>query len=247
MMGFEGLDAQQLRRTAALGLLGRLAASMGHALRNSLSIQHMSVFMIKHAAAKGDPASARDTQALEFVLVQLQGVVDDLHAVGDLSEGRPAPFDLYEACDDAVKILDRAGLCTHLHVEVSPRPQGDTGLVGWEAQMRHALLELLLNSLTALSTAEEREQRLQVKLSPSPAPSRWRIEVHDSGPGLDATDRALALQPGWSKAGGKRALGLGLSAAAVVAENHGGTLELSESPLGGLQVSLDLGPAKAES
>lgn len=87
-----------------------------------------------------------------------------------------------------------------------------------------------------------------VALTRAASPQRVRIElagdaddlsiaVDDSGPGIAADDRAHVLERGWSsKAQDGR--GLGLAIVAQVVSQHGGTLDVTDSPLGGARFAV---------
>ena len=59
-----------------------------------------------------------------------------------------------------------------------------------------------------------------------------RVEVDDSGSGVAVEDRAHVLERGWSSKA-QQGRGLGLAMVAQVVSRNGGTLEVTDSPLGG--------------
>jgi signal transduction histidine kinase len=90
----------------------------------------------------------------------------------------------------------------------------------------------------------------------SPAGSSVVIEVHvaqdtvslavvDHGPGLDDEARARALDRFWRGRTDRPGTGLGLPIAAAVAAAHGGTITLTDTPGGGLTVTLTLPAARS--
>lgn len=72
---------------------------------------------------------------------------------------------------------------------------------------------------------------------------RLTISIDDDGPGIPAAQRDAALRRGVQFDDAARGTGFGLAIASELAELYGGTLELGESPLGGLQARLTL-PAR---
>ena len=58
------------------------------------------------------------------------------------------------------------------------------------------------------------------------------VEVDDSGPGVAPADRGRVLERGWSSKA-QEGRGLGLAMVAQVVSRHDGTLDVTESPLGG--------------
>jgi len=74
---------------------------------------------------------------------------------------------------------------------------------------------------------------------PDPAPFLV-AEIDDDGPGLDKNARAAAVERGKRLDESRPGSGLGLSIVVDLASIYGGSLELDESPLGGLRASLRL-------
>lgn len=74
---------------------------------------------------------------------------------------------------------------------------------------------------------------------------RLKVSVEDDGPGIEEAQRRMALERGGRLDMQKPGHGFGLSIVVQLAELHGGRLELSRSPLGGLRADLDL-PLAAE-
>jgi signal transduction histidine kinase len=63
-------------------------------------------------------------------------------------------------------------------------------------------------------------------------------EIDDDGPGLDPSARAEAIERGRRLDESRPGSGLGLSIVVVLAASYGGSLQLEESPLGGLRAVL---------
>lgn len=70
--------------------------------------------------------------------------------------------------------------------------------------------------------------------------ARLQIVVDDDGPGLPPEDRARVFERGERLDESVPGTGLGLAIVRDIAKLYGGTLELNESPLGGLQTRLTL-------
>jgi two-component system sensor histidine kinase PhoQ len=65
------------------------------------------------------------------------------------------------------------------------------------------------------------------------------LEVHDDGPGVPANRRAALTARGVSGDPGKSGQGIGLAVVKeLVEEGYAGRLQLSDSPLGGLNASV---------
>jgi signal transduction histidine kinase len=71
-------------------------------------------------------------------------------------------------------------------------------------------------------------------------PASFRIQVDDDGPGLAPAEREEVLHRGRRLDESKPGTGLGLSIVLELAKLYGGTLQLGNSPLGGLRAELVL-------
>jgi signal transduction histidine kinase len=80
----------------------------------------------------------------------------------------------------------------------------------------------------------------KVRITASRNGVRLKVEIGDDGPGIAAEQRAAALRRGGRLDERKPGSGLGLTIALDLATLYGGTLTLGRSPLGGLEVALDL-------
>jgi len=75
------------------------------------------------------------------------------------------------------------------------------------------------------------------------------ITVDDQGPGVPESERArifLPFERGPARPDGRLGYGLGLALVRTVAELHHGSVEVTNSPLGGASFRLDLPHAPAE-
>jgi C4-dicarboxylate-specific signal transduction histidine kinase len=83
------------------------------------------------------------------------------------------------------------------------------------------LLNLILNAIEAMSEVKRRRREMMIVSAPD-GPDAVRIEVRDSGPGLDPERTTQLFEPFYTtKAEG---LGIGLSISRSIAEAHGGRL-----------------------
>jgi signal transduction histidine kinase len=139
---------------------------------------------------------------------------------GQLEEGRrPEHLSslLTAAINQEKPAMEAAGCSLQLHL------QGDPTLQAHPALFTAAVANLLRNcAVHAPGTPVSLRTHTQAG-----SPPRLHLSIADGGPGLDTHARP-------------RGLGLGLRFTTKVIERHGGSLHLGPSPLGGLQVTLDL-------
>lgn len=117
--------------------------------------------------------------------------------------------------------------------------QGDADL---RAEIQPGLLHDAVVNLV-INAAEAAPEGGRVQVRALAAEGRALIEVHDNGPGIPEAARQRVLQPFYTtKPDGT---GLGLVSVRICAEQHGGTLSIGESDLGGAVVRLSLPAAPA--
>ena len=85
---------------------------------------------------------------------------------------------------------------------------------------------------------------LRVEADYLPDKSLVRITIDDNGPGIPPSQRKYLFRPFYSEKKG-RGTGLGLSVAHKVVREHGGTIRIDGSPLGGARFEVEL-PLKLE-
>ncbi len=82
--------------------------------------------------------------------------------------------------------------------------------------------------------------RVRAMATETADPRRFRLTVEDDGPGLPPDQRDAMLKRGERLDENAPGSGLGLSIVDELARAYGGRLTLSDSPLGGLKVLLEL-------
>lgn len=116
-----------------------------------------------------------------------------------------------------------------VEVQVETRPM-------WFAGEAQDLSEILGNLLeNACKWAEAR-----VRVCAEQNGKRIRVKIGDDGPGIDPRQHVTAMRRGARLDERKPGSGLGLPIAQDLARLYGGTLELGQSPWGGLEVLVDL-------
>lgn len=107
-------------------------------------------------------------------------------------------------------------------------------------ELTTVILNLLDNSLYWLSfTPAGRERRIQFVYLPVADQPRVVVRIDDSGPGIAAGDEERVFWPGVT--GKKEGIGMGLTVAAEIVTQHGGSIALvSPGYLGGASFQFDL-------
>jgi two-component system CitB family sensor kinase len=168
----------------------------------------------------------RADQAVAFATAELevaQGLTDELVSAVDepvlaaLLLGKTA-----QAAERGIELEIVGGLPAELPIG----PRDLVTLVG----------NLLDNAFDAVAlTRASTPQRVRIELAGDN--DHLDLTVDDSGPGIAPDDRAHVLERGWSSKA-QEGRGLGLAIVAQVVSQHGGTLDVSSSPLGGARFAV---------
>lgn len=234
----------------------RLLAMLSHDIRGPLQTMLTSVDLL--AAKAQDAASVRAVQRLEAVAGQLDRHLRDLIAFNQLDS---PDFSIEHRRYDLVALV--AACCAQHEPQAqhqglawtpppSTMPDDSTFPPTWHHaqgdpdRVRQVLDNLLLNALKYTPSGG-----ITVSLHHEPARPGWaRIDVCDTGPGIDADQQAHIFQPfvrlDDARRAGQDGSGLGLAIAARLTERLGGEIQVDSIPGQGSRFSvwlpLDCGP-----
>ena len=211
----------QLIRSEKLAALGQLAAGIAHEIRNPLT----SINILIHSLTENfPPESARreDLQVIEEEIRRINEIVDQF-----LRFARPAPPLLQKA--DALSIFEETLQLLRPQMEkhriiVQKEFQVLRPISMDREQMKQVILNLLLNAVQAMPNGGRLTLRGQVLED-----GHWvTLSIQDSGIGIPSEDMDKLFDPFFStKEGG---VGLGLSIAHRIIDQHHGKIEVESAP-----------------
>ena len=248
-------EAEQLSE-AMTGMLSRLAAAQ-QATQNSLQAAQDFAANAAHELRTPLTAMRADLDTLRIHNLpedELAEVVNDLSraqrrveaiitALGQLASGELAQAEDREVIDvtDLLDRVARENMRPGEPVEVVVEADENVGTIwGWPGGLRLAVDNLVRNAVA-------HGPATRVLLSASRVDHSITITVDDNGRGLPAEEhknvlgrftRGSTAAPGGS--------GLGLALVAQQAALHGGSIVLSDSPLGGLRATLTVSVVEPE-
>ncbi|GAB5543537.1 MAG: GAF domain-containing sensor histidine kinase [Sandaracinaceae bacterium] len=210
----------------------RRARSVTHDLRSPLSVVVSgSELLLDHRQVMDDPGLARIAQLIHRNAVRAARMIEDLHDLHRLEHGSMT-FDFREA--DLV--LMARELIEDLH---------DDRLQLGEAPrvLPHRVdLHSVERVVTNLVTNAQRFARDRVQVHLQRRGQKAHILVDDDGPGVPPEQREQVFEAYARLHGeGLSGSGLGLAVVRELARAHGGTVRVTESPLGGARFEVVLG------
>ncbi len=211
-------------RTAALDLRprGMFAASIAHELNQPLAAIVTSAGACSRWLSAQPPNLDRAQRALEHV-------TDEIRRAGEIIEGlcvllkgqapRKERCDLNAAILAVLALTRDEAQCNAISLETSLAE--DLPLVECaRTQVQQVVLNLVVNAIQAMRAAE-RPGRLVVATSRA-GPNTVRVEVRDSGPGVDPSQADRLFEAFYTtKPDG---IGMGLSISRAIIEAHDGRL-----------------------
>jgi signal transduction histidine kinase len=217
-------------REQRLAAAGRVAAGLLHEFRNVLSpIANLAFLLEQHS---GDPERVRELSQRLSRLTQARGRVAE--RLRDFLRQDAARFPEEAVVDLSSVARETVSLSTTLASSRADAPPvriecdatQPLPVSGEGADLRTAVLELLLNALDALPHGGT------VRVRTWAADGSATLEVRDDGPGVDPSIADTVFDPFISTKTDNDA-GLGLSAAWGIAHRHGGDVTLERIPTGG--------------
>ena len=214
---------QELVESARLAVIGRMASSISHDLRHYLSSIYANAEFLSNPAT---PSPERDELMLDVQLA-VQGMTDVLESLLVFSRTGKSLHPTYEPFNS---LVERAVGLIRTHPEangVAIQVEHLPHVEGWmDARMiERAVFNLLINAAQA---ARSGAVPAIVNVSITEDAQQMELSINDSGPGVPAAIRETLFEPFVSD-GKRRGIGLGLTIANRIAQEHGGKVQLKDS------------------
>ncbi|MFP4057054.1 MAG: sensor histidine kinase [Candidatus Brocadiia bacterium] len=209
----------RLNNAERLAAVGTMSAKIAHQLRNPLTSIGLYVQLLEDEL-QGLRGRAEDEvfELLERVARELRTLVeitDNYLQYARLPEVQPARLDVNATVGELVEFLRhemaRKGVTMSTRLE-----EGVAAVEADRRLLRFALMNLLKNAVEAMGSGG----RLRVRTAQRDG--MVRIQVSDTGPGIEASERERIFEPFYTtKDAGS---GLGLSLSRQIVEKHQGSL-----------------------
>jgi two-component system sensor histidine kinase PrrB len=227
------LAAAQRATTNSLQAAQDFAANAAHELRTPLTAMRADLDTLRIHDLPDDER-AEVVQDLSRAQRRVEAIIT---ALGQLASGQLAQVEDRELIDvtDMLDRVARENMRTASDVEIEVEAADDLGQIwGWPGGLRLAVDNLVRNAVT-------HGQATRIVLAAHRLADTLTIIVDDNGGGLPEEEHQTVLgrfSRGSNAAPGGS--GLGLALVAQQAALHGGHIELSNGPLGGLRATLTI-------
>jgi two-component system, OmpR family, sensor histidine kinase PrrB len=225
------IAAAQQATTNSLQAAQDFAANAAHELRTPLTAMRADLDTLRiHNLPPEELAEV--VQDLSRAQRRVEAIIT---ALGQLASGQLAQAEDRELIDvtDMLDRVARENMRVGVDVEIVVEADDDFGAVwGWPSGLRLAVDNLVRNAVT-------HGRATRIVLAAKRTAQLVTIIVDDNGRGLPVDERETVLgrfsRGSTAEPGGS---GLGLALVAQQAALHGGSIELSDGPLGGLRATL---------
>lgn len=237
-----------LRHAQKMEVAGTLAAGISHEFNNLLT----AILGYTTLARQSLPASASATRCLD----QIDGVAR--HAAGiarsllTLSRTSPTVKHLVPLKTFITEATDlaRGVLPSNIKLHTENTLNGDVALLMDPAQLKQAILNLVLNARDAMPgagilTIRTRVEAAPVNAEPGQPAGRAVIQISDTGPGIHPDALPRLYTPFFTTKPAGKGTGLGLPITKGVVEDHGGTISVESEPGRGTTFTISLPCAAA--
>jgi signal transduction histidine kinase/CheY-like chemotaxis protein len=230
-----------------LRALGQMASGIAHDINNALSPAVLNCRALLERRVGVDPE-------LREVLTDIHRSVEDVtHTVTRMTEFYrarepqfvPAPVPINDILEQVVDLTrprwhdmtQEQGIVIDLKKQVAP----DLPLIlGVESEIRHALMNLILNAVDAMPAGGT----LTLRVFSAP-PRSVIVEVSDTGTGMTEEVRGRCLEPFFTTKG-QRGTGLGLAMVYGMVQRHEAEIEIESAPGRGTTMRLTFPACSAE-
>ena len=213
----------ELARVARLTTLGELTTSIAHEVAQPLGGMIASAGAGARWLAADPPAIAEARAALDNIVAdgkRAREVIARIRALTKRQAPRKDSLDLNHKIAEVLALTEHE-LRSH---DIVLRTQLDRTLphiAGDRVQLQQVLINLIVNAVEAMSGLRDRPRELTI-VSGQDGPEQVRVEVRDSGTGLDEKGAERVFEAFYTtKAEG---IGIGLSISRSIIEAHGGRL-----------------------
>ena len=227
---------EQLQEAEKSAVVGRLASAIAHEIRNPLNYINLS---LDHLTKKFAPSDGEKSADFEKLTGQLKIEVDRINRqVSDfLSYSRPVRLELENVnlrpvLEDCLRIVEPQAVEQEVNVSLVERDE--VPAVRADAKtLRSVFTNLFINAIQAM---EKGGGFLNVVMYHNG--EEVRVEVRDTGIGIDEADLEKIFQPYFSTK--ETGTGLGLAIVKKIVEDHGGRIGTESQIDVGTTIYVDL-------
>jgi signal transduction histidine kinase len=206
-----------------LGIIGGQAASLVHEITQSIATARNNAQAALNFLDRQSPELSEAREALGCVVGDADRAVEIIDRIRDhvrKAPPRKARFDLNDAIDEAI-VLGRSAITKNGVLVQTRLAQGLSPVQGDRVQVQQVILNLVLNAVEAMGSAEAAQRELLISTEQTEA-NGVLVAVRDFGPGIDPEQIERIFEAFYTtKSSG---VGMGLAICRSIIDVHGGRL-----------------------
>ncbi|MGA1841015.1 MAG: ATP-binding protein [bacterium] len=233
---------QELQHHGRLQLMGKLAASIVHEIKNPLvSIGLMTQSMMERLKQNkvGDDIF-QDMESVIHEVQRLEKLLENLTDFGKPKVFRTTREDIHYPINETLKLLSKEIRTSKITIEKSFNPDIPSVLID-VSKMQQVFLNVLLNAIDAMTEGGNiiiKTDFIREKIEDKITQNWVQIAIQDSGIGIKREDMPHLFEPFYSKSSERT--GLGLSIVLGLIELHNGKIKIDSQEGKGTTVKIHL-------
>ena len=225
------LEAQdELVRNEKLAVLGQVAGTVGHELRNPLGVMSNAVFYLQTVLPDADATTREYLNIIKSEIAGAERIVSDLLDSVRAKPPRPEAVSVRELLEQTLRKLSIPSSVT-VTLET---PESLPALRADPLQIHQVLRNLITNGIEAMPEGG----KLEIRAAEDASAGSITVGVKDSGTGIALEIVAKLFQPLFTTKA--RGIGLGLVVVKNLTEANGGTVDVQSEPGKGATFSITL-------
>ena len=215
------LDAQEeLVRKEKLALLGQVAGSVGHELRNPLGVMNNAIYFLQTVLVDADETTREYLEIIKSEIADADRIVADLLDSVRTKPPRPAAVNVGELIDQTLRtLIVPATMTVTLDLPGTLPPVWVDG-----RQIQQVFRNLISNAVEAMGE----DGTLAIDAVENRQEGTVSVSVRDTGCGMPPEVLARLFQPLFTTKA--RGIGLGMVVVKNLTEANGGTVEVESVP-----------------
>jgi len=212
----------QVEKNRRLALIGEMAASLAHEIRNPLVSISGPIQMLEKDLELGET----DKKLMQIILRgkdQLENFMKDFLLLARPNPAEREDIDIKVILDDVLESIRHVpDWCKD--IEVIRNSCDETSYYGNKMEIRQVVWNLVLNALQSMSDGG----RLNIETRLIAGDKNLEIRISDSGCGIEEKDQGRIFEPFYTTK--EKGTGLGLAIVNRIIESHGGKIRIESEP-----------------
>ena len=217
-----------------LDALAEMAGGAAHELNNPLSVISGRAQIL--AQGESDPDKKQKLEQIQQNAGELSAIIDDLMTFARPPLPRPTQTNVKQMLDEAMSLTAQKQRAEQLDIKIDAA-EGAGYVVVDSAQVASAIANIFSNSLESY---DDGRGPIKVTTAADNNSGFVKVQISDSGCGMDAETLRKATQPFFSARPAGRKRGMGLAHAQRIIQLNKGTLNIVSQPGKGTTVTICL-------